>query len=546
MAARGVWCKVRVAVSQPPSFLALAAALALALGGCGRLPDRAELVFLNGAEPESIDPALITGQPDGRVAYALFEGLTSFDSAGKSQPGVAERWDISPDGRVYTFHLRPDAKWSNGDPVTARDFLASWRRTLAPETASEYAYQLYYVRGAKDFNEGKNKDFSQVGLRVIDDRTFEVSLDNPTPFFLDLTSFVTLLPVHLPTVERCEREGRNWTKPENLVGNGAFTLKEWRLFDRIRLVRSETYWNRANIGMSSIDILPSGRPMTAFNFYATGQADLMMDKGLAPTPLMNELKQRSDFHSAPFLGNYFMRFNCTRKPFNDARVRLAFSLVIDKQLLVDKITRAGEVPAFSLVPPGTAGYEPPPGLPRNPERARQLLAEAGYPGGKGFPVVYYLFKGDSDLDRDIAVELQGMFARELGVTFQLQQQEWKVYLASLSSLDYDLCRSSWVGDYADPNTFMDMFVTDGGNNRTGWSNARYDQAIAEAGRELDPQKRFAIFREAERIMISEEAPICPLYYYVGIQFYDAERLGGIEPNLLDEHPLKAMFWKKKR
>jgi oligopeptide transport system substrate-binding protein len=509
------------------------------------VPDRADLVFLNGAEPESIDPALITGQPDGRIAYALFEGLASFDSAGKPQPGVAERWDLSPDGRVYTFHLRRGAKWSNGEAVTARDFLASWRRTLLPETGSEYAYQLHYIRGAKLFNEGKNRDFSQVGIRAVDDFTFEVTLENPTPFFLDLCCFVTLLPVHTASVERFEKAGVNWTKPGNLIGNGAFTLQDWRLFDRIRVVRSETYWNRANVGMKSIDILPSGRPMTAFNLYATGAADLMMDKGLAPTPLMKELKQRPDFHAAPFLGNYFMRFNCSKPPFNDPRVRLAFSLVIDKQHLVTQITKAGELPAHSLVPPGTAGYEPPPGLARDPDRARALLAEAGFPGGRGFPMASYLFKGDSDLDRDLAVELQGMFARELGVSIQLQQQEWKVYLSSLSNLQYDLCRSTWVGDYADPNTFMDMFVTGGGNNRTGWGSPRYDKAIEEAARELDPAKRFAIFREAEKQLVSEEAPICPLYYYVGIQFYDDQRLGGIEPNVLDEHPLKSMFWKKR-
>src|SRR6266853_816234 len=293
-------------------FILAAAAL---LGGCGRGLDRADLVFLNGAEPESIDPAVITGQPDGRV---------------------------------YTFHLRRNAKWSNGETVTARDFLLSWKRTLTPETAADYAYQLYYVRNARDFNEGKLKDFSQVGLRVPDDFTLEVTLENPTPFFLDLCAFVTLLPVHIATVEACDRAGVSWTKPEHFVGNGAFTLKEWRLFDRVRMVKSETYWNKANIGMKSIDVLPSARPMTAFNFYSTGVADIMADKGLAPTPLMNELKKRPDFHAAPFLGNYFVRYNCKRKPFSDARVRLAFSLVVDKQLLVDKITRAGEVPAFSL------------------------------------------------------------------------------------------------------------------------------------------------------------------------------------------------------
>ncbi|HYR58730.1 MAG TPA: peptide ABC transporter substrate-binding protein, partial [Chthoniobacteraceae bacterium] len=282
-------------------FILAAAAL---LGGCGRGLDRADLVFLNGAEPESIDPAVITGQPDGRIAYALLEGLTAFDSAGKPQPGVAERWELSPDGRVYTFHLRRNAKWSNGETVTARDFLLSWKRTLTPETAADYAYQLYYVRNARDFNEGKLKDFSQVGLRVPDDFTLEVTLENPTPFFLDLCAFVTLLPVHIATVEACDRAGLSWTKPEHFVGNGAFTLKEWRLFDRVRMVKSETYWNKANIGMKSIDVLPSARPMTAFNFYSTGVADIMADKGLAPTPLMNELKKRPDFHAAPFLGNY--------------------------------------------------------------------------------------------------------------------------------------------------------------------------------------------------------------------------------------------------
>ena len=280
--------------------------------------------------------------------------------------------------------------------------------------------------------------------------------------------------------------------------------------------------------MRTIDVLPSARANTAFNYYVTGLADLMMDKGLAPTPLMGELKKRADFHSAPFLGTYFLRFNVTRKPFNDPRVRKAIALVIDKNLLVEKITKAGEVPAASLVPPGTAGYQPPPGLTRDPDAARALLADAGFPKGENFPRFSYLYKGDSDLDRDLAVEIQGMLARELGIRMELQAQEWKVYLRSMSSLDYDICRSSWVGDYKDANTFLDMFVTGGGNNRTGWSNARYDQDIASAAGEIDREKRFSIFRDAERLLVSEEAPICPLYFYVGIQFYDADKLGGIE------------------
>jgi oligopeptide transport system substrate-binding protein len=518
-------------------------AMLVLLVGCDRAMDRADLVFMNGAEPEPLDPAVINAQASARVAYALFEGLTAFDQTGKPQPGVAESWTISPDARTYTFRLRRNAVWSNGDPVTAHDFFYSWRRTLSPETGAEYVSQLQVIRNARAFTDGEIKDFREVGIRVLDPFTLEVTLENPTPYFLDLCAFATLLPVHAPTVEKYS----DWaTNPRHFMGNGPFTLVEWRLFDRLRLLKNPRYWNAAQVGMASIDVLPSARANTAFNFYSTGLSDLMMDKGLAPTSLMDQLRVRPDFHAAQFLGNYFVRFNVKRKPFDDARVRLAFALVIDKALLCEKITRAGEQPAQSLTPPGTGGtYVAPPGLTRNPERARQLLAEAGYPNGRGVPLVGYLYKGDSDLDRDIAVELQGMFDRELGVKMLLQPQEWTVYLNSQSNLDYDLCRSSWVGDYNDPQTFLGMFITGDGNNRTGWSNRAYDGLIADAAREANPATRFAIFAKAEQILISEEVPICPLYYYVGIQFYDDERLGGIESNLLDEHPLKHIFWKKR-
>lgn len=514
---------------------------ALPFAACKQGVKRAGLVFLNGAEPESLDPAEITGQPEGRIASALFEGLTAFDLNAEPQPGVAESWDISQDKLNYTFHLRKDARWSNGDRVTARDFVASWKRTLAPETASEYAYQLYYVKNGKPFNEGALTDFSQVGVKAPDDSTLQVTLENPTPFFLDLCAFVTLLPVHIPTIEKY---GSEWTKPGRLVGNGAYVLKEWRLNDRVRLEKNPCYWNATKVRIPTVDILPSGKQITSFNYYITGQADLMMDKGLVPNALLDDLRNRPDFHAAPFLGTYFIRFNVTRPPFNDARVRKAFALAIDRQLLTKKITRAGEQPASSIVPPGTAGYTPPPGLERNPEQARVLLAEAGFPNGNNFPAFSYLYKGDSELDRDLAVEIQGMLRKELGVRMDLRGQEWKVYLRSMSSLDYDICRSTWVGDYRDPNTFLDMFLTDGGNNRTGWSDKQYDAWIAEAARETTNDKRFEAFRKAEHKLISEDAAIAPLYYYVGIQMYDGTRLGGIEANLLDEHPLREMFFKK--
>src|SRR3984885_2368233 len=507
---------------------------------CGSNDQRADLVVLNGAEPESIDPAVVTGQLEGRICYAIFEGLLHFDRFGKPQPGIAESWDLSNDGKIYTFHLRANAKWSNGDPVTANDFVQSWKRILLPETASEYAYLLYHIKNAEALNEGTLKDFDTVGIKAIDERTFRVELEAPVPYFLDLCSFATLLPVHLATVEKY---GDDWIKPDKLVNNGPFLLKEWRLNYRIRLQKNPLYWDAAHVALNTIDALPIDNSITAYNFYASKVADLILDKGLTPPSLIPELKSRPDFHAAPFLGNYFIRFNVTRKPLDDVRVRQAFAMAIDRDRIVQKITQAGEPPAYSFTPPGTAsGYQPPKMFGRDVQKARQLLTDAGYPGGKGFPTVTYLYDSKK-LKEDIAVEIQNMLADALGVHIELQKQEWKVYLNSLSRLDYDFARSSWVGDYNDPNTFIDCFVSGGGNNRTGWSNPQYDQLVEAASREADPQKRLQIFRQAEDILLNQGTPICPLYYYVGIQIYDAQKFGGIELNLRDEHPSREMYRK---
>jgi oligopeptide transport system substrate-binding protein len=521
----------------PTVLLALSASL---LAGCDSATGQADLVILNGAEPESIDPAVITGQLDGRVVYALFEGLLHFDRFGHPQPGIAKGWDISPDKKTYTFHLRPDAKWSNGDPLTAQDFADSWKRALLPETACEYAYLLYHIKNGRPFNEGKITDFNQVGVKVLDPHTLQVDLEDPTPFFLDLCAFQTFLPVHLPTIRKF---GDNWIKPGNLVNDGAFLLEEWRLNYRIRLKKNPNFWDSNNVRLDTIDVLPIDNSITAYNFYASKVADLILDKGLTPPSLIPELKRRPDFHAAPFLGNYFIRFNVTRRPFNDVRVRQAFAMVIDRRRIVEKITQAGEPPAYSFTPPGTAGgYKPPRMFARDPDRARQLLSDAGYPGGKGFPTVSYLYD-NKKLNEDIAVELQSMIAQELGVHVELAKQEWKVYLNSMNRLDYDFCRSSWVGDYDDPNTFIDCFVTNSGNNRTGWSNPEYDNLVAGAGREADSQKRLGMLYRAEDVLLNQGTPICPLYYYMGIQIYDGKKLGGIEANLLDEHPFREMYRK---
>lgn len=511
-----------------------------ALSGCGDPEPRADLTFINGAEPETLDPAIITGQPEGRLAGALFEGLLRFNSKGRPEPGVAERWEISEDGRTYTFHLREDARWSDGKPVTAGDFVSSWQRTLTPSTASGYNYMLFPIRNAEPFAEGKLTDFREVGVRAIDERTLEVELDSPTPYFLDLVSFTTYKPVRTDLIDAV---GDDWVKPEHILTNGPYHLESWRINDRIRLRKNPRYWNAEGVALEVVDVLPISAANTAFNFYASGEADLMMDKGLAPPTLLDELKKRPDFHAAPFLGTYFLRFNATKPPFDDPRVRKAFAMVIDKEAITSKITRAGETPASGFVPPGVDGYESPEGLPYDPDRARQLLAEAGYPSGEGFPLVRYLYS-EGELNEAIAVELQSMWRNQLGVNVNLARQEWKVYLNSLSSLDYDIARSSWVGDYPDPNTFLDMFLTGGGNNRTGWSSAEYDALIDAAAAELDPAKRFELLQQAEELLVVEEAPVAPIYFYVGIQLFDPGKLGGIEPNLLDEHPIADMYRKE--
>ena len=517
----------------------LAAFLMTSLAGCSGGGDRADLVFINGAEPETLDPALITGQPEGRIVNALFEGLLRFDRHGTSTPGVASSWEVSPDRRTYTFHLRPEARWSDGRRVTAGDFVASWRRTLDPATASAYSYQLFAVKGAEEFASGRVGDFSKVGVKAPDVETLVVVLRQATPYFLDLCAFPTLYPVRTDLISKY---GDDWVKPGNLVGNGAFLLQSWRINDKVILKKNPFYWDAPNVRLGSVEVLPISKANVAYNFYAAGQADLIMDKGLAPPSLLDSLKARPDFHAAPFLGSFFLRFNCAKGPFTDVRVRKAFSMAIDRKRITTKITRAGESTALSFVPPGIPGYQPPEGLPENPEAARRLMAEAGYPGGKGFPLTTYLYS-EGELNEGLAIELQSMWKEALGVTVQLARQEWKVYLNSLGSLDFGIARSSWVGDYPDPNTFLDLFLTGSGNNRTGWSDRRYDGLLAKAASESNAGRRFAILHEAEKLLVTEGVPISPLFFYVGIQLYDGYRLGGIEANVLDEHPLREIYRK---
>lgn len=517
-------------------------AVCVLLFGCVHREPPADLTIINNVEPESLDPAIITGQADGRVVAGLFAGLTRLNpQTARPVPDLAERWEISPDGLTYTFHLRTNLVWSTGEPIRADDLVYSWIRVLNPATGCDYAGQLFYLKNGEDFNAGKIKDPSRVGVHAVDPFTVRIELEHPTAFFLDLCAFQTLLVVPRQTIEKF---GDRWLMARPLPSSGPYELEAWRLNDKIRLKKNPRYWDATNTQSEIIDLLPVGSPNAALNLYTHGQADIVWDKDLVPTDLVDLLLKRPDFHTFGYLGTYFIRFNVTKKPFDDPRIRRALALAIDRDRIVKKITRAGEQPAFHLVPDGTANYSAGEGTSYNPDLARKLLSEAGYPGGKGFPHFEYMFNaaagGSAKIHENIAIELQQMWRDELGVQMGLRQLEWKVYLSAQSQLDFEASRSSWIGDYNDPQTFLGMFTSTDGNNRTGWKNTRYDELIKQANNEPDLIKRAKFFQQAETLLVKDEVPIIPLFFYVGINYFDTNKIQGVYENILDVHPLQAI------
>jgi oligopeptide transport system substrate-binding protein len=531
-----------------PHALRFAALLvsACVLSACVRREPPADVTVINGTEPESLDPHIVTGIPEMRITKALFDGLIKLDPReARPIPALAERWDISPDGRIYTFYLRTNAVWSTGEPITTADVVWSWMRALSPETAGDYAGQLFYIKGAEDWYNGKSKDPSQVGIQALDAYTLRVELNAPLAFFLDLCAFPTLAVVPRVAIEK---HGDRWLHADPLPTSGAFLLGAWRVNDKVRLIRNPRYWDAANTASKIIDVLPTGSPNTSLNLYETGVADIVWDKDLVPAELIEVLKQRPDFHSFDYLGTYFFRFNVTKPPYDDARVRKAFAMATDKSRITTKLTLGGEKPAPHFVPDGVANYDAPHGPHLDVEQARKLLAEAGYPGGEGFPRTTYTFfsaaAGGAKMHGKIAVELQQMWRDALGVEVELRQIERKIFYSSQSRLEYDISASSWIGDYNDANTFLDLFTSSSGNNRTGWKNPRYDELIRAANLETDMKKRAEIFWEAELILVADESPIVPLYFYAGFNYYHLDKIGGVWPNLLDEHPLQYIYRRK--
>jgi oligopeptide transport system substrate-binding protein len=682
-------------IARPGIALALFSALAvlLILITDGARRERADLVINNGGEVRTLDPTTLSGVAEGRLIRALFEGLTVMHPATlEPLPGVASSWETSEDGRTWRFRIRPDAFWiepgtdparfgERGDPITAHDFVRSWERLLHPATAAEYAYQLWCVRGAREYSmlpddrlfggastglwiqrrepgrvrvgvqgyrlaeiengelgfaviaeEGAllekrqavieidgtplpsvlsgrvlavNPDlpatlaelaedpyergwilelevaegvidraieahellpaeiarreifWPSVGIHAPDDHTLVVELDRPTPYFLDLTGYFPLYPVHLAGLEAAKERwpdewASRWVAPEQIVTNGPFRIVERRLNDRIRLVKNPIYWDAENVAMHSIDYLAVEHLITMLNLYLTEEVD-WIDR--VPPSLVPRLLLREDFDPSPHLGTYFYRLNVARPPLDDVRVRRALALAIDRRAICEKVAKAGQIPSWGFLPPGFAPYrrselehaDPGEGFAHGDEafaidctRARELLAEAGYgEGGRSLPAVEIHYN-TSELHRDIAEVVSDGWRRWLGIETRLRNQEWKVYLDAQRSLDYQISRSSWIGDFVDPVNFLNVFRTGGANNRTGWSNSRFDALLAEATDEVDGERRLLLLSEAEGILMSE-LPILPLYTYVTGNVVNP-RLGGFEANVLDVHFPKFFHW----
>lgn len=525
----------RKALFRVPTCLAV-----ILVSACGS-PPRADLIIANGAEPESLDPAIVTGVSEMRITKALFEGLLRLDGkTAQPVPALAESWRVSDGGKTYVFRLRTNAVWSTGEPISTADVVFSWVRALSPATAADYAGQLFCIENAEDYYLGKIKDPGRLGIRARGPYDLEVRLAYPLVFFPDLCCFPTLAVVPRQAIEK---HGDRWLSQSPLPCSGPYTLEDWRLNDRVRLRRNPLYWDAGNTRNTLVDMLSVSSPNTALNFYETGQADVVWDKDLVPTEVMDVLRARPDFHSYNYLGTYFYRFNVTRPPFTDARVRRAFALATDKERIVRKLTLGGEKPAHHFVPTGVANYVSPSGLAFDPEAARALLASAGFTPAS-FPSIQYSYfsaaGGGARMQGKIAVELQQMWRDLLGVQVELRQIERKVFYSAQSRLDYDISASSWVGDYNDANTFLDLYLSNSGNNRTGWRSAEYDGLIRRANMQTDLKERARIFQRAERLLIAEEVPIVPLYFYAGFNLYDTNRVEGIYPNILDEHPLQEI------
>ena len=518
--------------------------------GCGprktdveKATERGVLLIGNGSEPKSLDPQVASGVPENHIITSIMEGLIAYHPTDDTaiEPGMAERFETNQAGDVYTFYLR-DAKWTNGDPVTAHDFVYSYQRILNPKLAAEYATMLFVIKGAQAYYDTQLSEdplpWESVGVKAIDDQTLEISLIAPMPYFPLMLKHYSWFPVNPRTIEEhggmTSRNGL-WFQVGKHVGNGPFRLKNWTTNQVLEVVKNPDYWDADTVKLNGIRFFPIESADTEDRLFHSGGLHKTYEIVLHK---IEEYKQThpDELRLDPYLATYFYRINVTRSnALADRRVRYALSMAIDRESLTRNVMRGGQFPAYYLVPPGIQGYPTTEYFKYDPEEARRLLAEAGYPNGEGFPTFDVLYN-TSEQHKKVAETIQQMWKTELGIDIGLHNQEWKVYLATQTNLDYDISRAGWTGDYVDPYTFLEMFTTGNGNNDTGWSNARYDELVAKAPLAGNDKKRFAMLQEAERILM-EERPIIPIYIYIK-GYLIHPHLKEWHPKLLDNRNMK--------
>jgi oligopeptide transport system substrate-binding protein len=504
----------------------------LGLTGCAKREAPADagirtqtLLLGNGAEPADLDPQILTAYSDQNIMMALFEGLTVLDEQ-TSQPvaAAAERWDVSPDRLGWTFHLRPGLKWSNGDPLTADDFVSSWQRLLSPAVGAENAYYLYPIKNAEAFNKGTLTDPTTLGAAAPDPKTLVVTLARPTPYFAMLTAQPATYPVNrrvLAQFDARAKRGTAWTRPGNLVGNGPFTLKEWIPNARIAVTRNPHYWGAAAVRPDGIVFFPTENPdvdernFRARQVHATFTLPLTKVSAWRERASRGEAAAKSELRLDPFLQTIFLRFNTRRPPLDDARVRRALSLAIPREAIARTVLRDSRAPAFALTPPGTGGYTAQARAGTDFAAARQLLIAAGHAKGAGLPTFEVQCRND-EIQPQVAEVLQATWQRELGLRITIAQAEQKTWLQNQQTLAYTISFSSWIGDFPDPANFLGLFVTGGGYNWTGWGSRDFDRHLADADGAAQDVGRQASLQQAETLLL-EAAPIAPLFH--GAQTY---------------------------
>jgi oligopeptide transport system substrate-binding protein len=510
-------------------------ALVVILTGCQMGSNDIEFILVNGTEPESLDPHLISGVPEHRIYEAIFEGLVGYDpETAQAVPGVAERWDVSEDGLTYTFYLR-DTTWTDGVEITADQFVKSWIRMLDPETAAPYAwFPSMFIAGAAEFNAGE-AGADAVQIEAVDSKTFRINLVGPLPYVLGALAHYSFAVVPLHAIEEF---GQEWTRPENFVGNGPFILEERIPNERVTAVPNDKYWDASAVRLDRVVYLPIDDNNVGYTMYVNDEVHWMTT---VPTDKIEEAQLRDDYHVNAQLGTYYYVIQNEREPFTDPRIRKALSMSFDRESLVTNVTKAGQIPAFTMVP-NMDGYDAGEGLGYDIQMAQELLAEAGYPGGEGFPSFEILYNTSEGHQR-IAEFIQQEWKENLGINVTLVNQEWATYLNTRRQGEFDVARAGWIGDYQDPNTFLDMFVSGGAMNGGRYSNPVYDELIEKAATMEPGAARLATLKEAEDLFIEQDAGLIPIYYYVTINMIDTDKWGGWYENVMDIHPPKDIYLK---